>query len=272
MNDILSQFEISHVRSDGRYMARCPAHEDNTPSLEIWIRPDKTLIKCFAGCKIDDILRRAGLRMRDLYPNSSTGRKDEKSEIYRYRYEDGSIAYESIRLTSSEGSKRFVQRQPDPKGNGWTYSLDGRRRVLYQLPALLKRIKDKDYRPVFIVEGEKKVESLLELGFPATCGVGGCNADWLDSYSQTLSGCEVCLCPDNDEPGYRFMMRVFGSLAYWDTVGIRWWDCPIQEKGADIYDFINSFGPTERDRLVAGAELLKQVSKLPVWRCNRDQG
>lgn len=31
-----------------QYMARCPAHNDNKPSLSIRDEPDRTLIYCFA--------------------------------------------------------------------------------------------------------------------------------------------------------------------------------------------------------------------------------
>ena len=46
---------------------RCPAHEDNSPSLSV-NRGDKgVVIKCQAGCDTKDVLDRLGLTMNDLF-------------------------------------------------------------------------------------------------------------------------------------------------------------------------------------------------------------
>jgi hypothetical protein len=52
----------------GRWMARCPAHEDKSPSLSIREMEDgRVLINCFAGCGACDVLDAIGLRMSDLF-------------------------------------------------------------------------------------------------------------------------------------------------------------------------------------------------------------
>lgn len=49
-------------RQGKRYIAKCPAHEDRSPSLMISERDDgSTGIHCFAGCQPDDILAAVGL-------------------------------------------------------------------------------------------------------------------------------------------------------------------------------------------------------------------
>lgn len=53
-----------------QYMARCPAHNDRTPSLSIREETDKTLLFCHAGCLIKDILGAMGLKMSDLYKSN----------------------------------------------------------------------------------------------------------------------------------------------------------------------------------------------------------
>ncbi|MBQ3414094.1 MAG: hypothetical protein IJH39_01830 [Clostridia bacterium] len=52
-----------------QYMARCPAHNDNRPSLSLRDLKDKTLINCFAGCEAKDIMNAIGLELKDLYKN-----------------------------------------------------------------------------------------------------------------------------------------------------------------------------------------------------------
>lgn len=52
----------------GRWMARCPAHRDRSPSLSIREgEAGRTLLHCFAGCRLGAILEAAGLRMADLF-------------------------------------------------------------------------------------------------------------------------------------------------------------------------------------------------------------
>ena len=57
---------------NGRYQARCPAHDDKTPSLSITETANGTiLIKCFSGCTVDEIVGSIGLELKDLFPESS---------------------------------------------------------------------------------------------------------------------------------------------------------------------------------------------------------
>ncbi|MDQ6849552.1 MAG: virulence-associated protein E, partial [Actinomycetota bacterium] len=44
-------------RGAGRQrMARCPAHQDGTPSLSITAGSDRVLLRCHGGCDTDDVL------------------------------------------------------------------------------------------------------------------------------------------------------------------------------------------------------------------------
>jgi hypothetical protein len=53
----------------GRWLARCPAHEDRSPSLSIRELDDgRLLIHDFGGCATSDVLASLGLDLQDLYP------------------------------------------------------------------------------------------------------------------------------------------------------------------------------------------------------------
>lgn len=57
----------------GRWIAKCPAHEDRSPSLTIRFEDDgRILVHCFAGCSADDIMGAVGLEMTDLFPEPLT--------------------------------------------------------------------------------------------------------------------------------------------------------------------------------------------------------
>lgn len=53
----------------GCWSARCPAHEDSSPSLSIRAGSDgRVLLHCFAGCSLAEILAKLKLSRRDLFP------------------------------------------------------------------------------------------------------------------------------------------------------------------------------------------------------------
>jgi hypothetical protein len=58
------------------WMARCPAHEDRTPSLSVREAIDgKVLLTCHAGCSLDRIVAALGLTIADLFPNTHGARR-----------------------------------------------------------------------------------------------------------------------------------------------------------------------------------------------------
>lgn len=62
---------LQGVRSTGpgRWLSRCPAHEDRSPSLSVRETDDgRVLIHDFAGCDASDVLAAVGLTLSDLFP------------------------------------------------------------------------------------------------------------------------------------------------------------------------------------------------------------
>ncbi|OAI14217.1 hypothetical protein A1507_15555 [Methylomonas koyamae] len=75
-NNIESKLSLFLNRLDGvktngsnRWLAKCPAHPDRSPSLAIRLADDRILIHCFAGCSVDAVLSAVGLDMADLFPD-----------------------------------------------------------------------------------------------------------------------------------------------------------------------------------------------------------
>ena len=66
---VLDRLDRVRQTSPDRWMARCPAHEDRTPSLSIRELDDgRVLLYDLGGCGTDDVLAALGLTMADLYP------------------------------------------------------------------------------------------------------------------------------------------------------------------------------------------------------------
>jgi len=66
---LLSRLDGAHSTGRGRWVARCPAHEDSSPSLSIAEGDNgRVLVHCFAGCGAAEIVDAVGLDLRDLFP------------------------------------------------------------------------------------------------------------------------------------------------------------------------------------------------------------
>lgn len=68
-NVLLSKLDGVKRTGPGRWLAKCPAHEDRRASLGIREGDEgKTLVHCFAGCTVHEVVAAAGLEISDLFP------------------------------------------------------------------------------------------------------------------------------------------------------------------------------------------------------------
>jgi hypothetical protein len=132
---------------------------------------------------------------------------------YDYTDEAGKLLYQVVRYEP----KDFKQRRPDGYG-GWIWR-KGERQVLYRLPEVLEA------PIVFVVEGERDVESLREHGFAATTNAGGAAAPWLPEFTAALRGRDVILVPDNDQPGWQRVAIIARALLH-NVARLRVFDLP----------------------------------------------
>lgn len=116
---------------------------------------------------------------------------------YTYTDEDGNAVYfvdryekQQDQLREGENRKEFVQRSPTAE------NLDGVKRVLYNLPAVIKA------QEVYLVEGEKDAETMRRMNLVATTNSGGAKY-WQDDFDTVFAGKDVVIIADNDESGER---------------------------------------------------------------------
>jgi len=120
-------------RSGSCWMAKCPAHDDNNPSLSIREVDGKVLLHCHAGCTQGDVID--ALKVRGLWQTERT-ENPRMVATYDYTDEHGNLLYQVVRYQP----KDFKQRRPDgrPDGRGdWTWKKSARQ-VLYHLPEVLE--------------------------------------------------------------------------------------------------------------------------------------
>ena len=68
-DDLLSRLEGVRRTGEGRWIAKCPAHQDRSPSLSIRELDDgRILLHDFASCSTDEILGAVGLNFDALFP------------------------------------------------------------------------------------------------------------------------------------------------------------------------------------------------------------
>ena len=181
------------------WIAKCPAHEDNAPSLRIDEGDGKVVLYCHAGCETRDVLTALGLQMTDLFdPEPTTARTIDKT--YDYTDEHGQLLFQVIRYFP----KSFGQRRPLPDAQ-WAYNLDGVDRVPYRLPELLAATD------VVVVEGEKDADRLAALGLTATTSSSGAGK-WRHEFGTYFGGKSVVIIPDNDDAGKKHAEEIRVSL------------------------------------------------------------
>jgi hypothetical protein len=169
--------------------------------------------------------------MASLFPpQKRTKEKLDLVKTYNYNDVDGTLLFQKLRYVDGAGKKTFRQRKPDGRG-GWEYSLGDTPKVLYNLPAVVKAVAD-GY-PIWVVEGEKDADTLIELGIIATTMPGGAGK-WLDIHTAVLAGAEVEIIADNDEPGIAHAKLVFEELTKAGCSANIW----ATPKGKDVSEYL----------------------------------
>ena len=70
--ELLSRLAGVRSRSTGKHSARCPSHQDRSPSLSISEGERGLLVKCWAGCTLDEITAALGIEIKDLFFDTTT--------------------------------------------------------------------------------------------------------------------------------------------------------------------------------------------------------
>lgn len=232
---------LTSVRQTGSgWQAKCPCrNDDNNPSLSIAEGSDgRVLVTCHrgGGCDVNQICTAVGLKVQDLMPpkQERSERKEKLTfvEAYDFTDENGHLLFQKIRYVNQDGVKTFRQRKPDQNGE-WIYSLGETPKVLYNLPAVLDARKNG--QPIWVVEGEKDANTLIEMGLCATTMPGGAGK-WLDIHTETLTGALVEIVADNDAPGKQHAQNVLDELVKAGCDAQIW----ISPQAKDITDHLKS--------------------------------
>lgn len=88
VDDLLAR--LDGVRRSGRgWVAPCPAHDDRHPSLSVCEGERAILLRCWAGCSVDEIMAVLGIEVRNLfYDTDQSGQRTRRPAQPRSRRYD----------------------------------------------------------------------------------------------------------------------------------------------------------------------------------------
>jgi hypothetical protein len=164
---LLASLEESTMARGGRREGHetrflCPAHDDQHPSAR-WNREKAVWLcdACGAGGGALDLAERLGVELPAVRPRLV------HETVYAVRDAAGRVVAEHVRVDLANGTKRMFWRRDGKKGLG------GMRTA--ELPLYgAERVAGFDAsRPLFVAEGEKAAEGLLEIGAQAVGTVTG---------------------------------------------------------------------------------------------------
>lgn len=228
--EVLDHFPGKKIRAGNNAVnATCPCHADRKQSLTITDAGERILLHCQAGCKTEEILQAVSLTWSDIGPSKEKrtsynwrermeygqaqihGEGTHIQAVYDYKDEEGRYLFSKIRIEGGDiDGKTFLLARVDYRADTYEKNLGGVKATLYNLPDLLRSIRE-GY-PVYIVEGEKDVETMRKvLHYTATTagGVGG----WKKEYARFFRGATVTILPDNDAPGEKLAKEIYKDLA-----------------------------------------------------------
>ena len=201
----------------------------------------------------EDIGRLTNTWIYELPPPSPDTAPGRSMRVLRFE-RDGKKTYRQS--TAAPGGKWINRR---PQDADW---------VIFKWPELARDAPTAE--AVLIVEGERDVDTLTDIGLLATCNPGG-GEKWAVGHSKTLlktAPKAVVLIPDSDLPGMRHVWKTAGSLleAGLEPVSIALLDYPVPVKhGKDISNYLAGIAGAA-DKRAAVAALIAAAIPAATWR------
>ncbi len=224
--------------SGNGWKARCPAQDDETPSLSLSDGENgRVLLHCYAGCSQSEVI--AGLVALGLWPNGTLSKRPTEKrpiipvpadappmsfvhpkhgrppQVWPYHTADGGLAGYLARFDFVEDGVLRKDCLPitycdlGDGDRGWRAKGIPEPRPLYLLPQLLAR----GDAPVLVVEGEKAADAAQRLfaEYAVTTAMHGAKSPAKTDWSP-MNNRAVTIWPDHDQPGADFA-RLVAELA-----------------------------------------------------------
>ena len=270
---ILSRLKGVKKVGENSYRAYSPLRDEKEPSLYITKKDNGyILMNDQGGGDTKATLTKIGLTMRILFPDGGSSGSEPKGSdperkvaaIYQYLDKNGELVAEKVRYTN----KTFFWRSKKPDGS---YDYHKPENVPLYNGMVLEKAE-----AVFLVEGEKDVDTLTKHGLPAVSLPNG--AHWENEYAAYFSDKVIIILPDNDGAGRGYAKAALKALKPTNyNTGImqlnNWWP-EIPEKG-DVSDYIAAKGEEAVAKLKETLDVVTRnrkpapaVKAVPVAQCS----
>ncbi len=224
----------------------CPFHDDKTASLSI--NPTSGVYKCHACSakgsifdlfgkihnldfkgSITALTERAGLS-----PGKGNTGTVKPRETDRHDYHDaaGNLVYQRVRFEPGDNGRSKKYMPFDPATGQWKRPGEP---LLYHLPDVISATT------VFIAEGERKADVLKSWELVGTCFDSGADSTITPAMIGALTGKEIIILPDNDEPGRKYRDKIIKAIQG-KVKSIKVIELPGLAVKGDIVDWIKTPG------------------------------
>ncbi|MCX4578144.1 hypothetical protein OHB41_34140 [Streptomyces sp. NBC_01571] len=227
--DRVRDLGLQHRYSGGALRVQGVCHDGDSPDTVAVRRGNNggVVIHCHKCDGNADFLTAIGWTEADLFDEPLDRSRDRPADDtwipcqdrghkrvaqYVYRNENKAVVHGVTRCDH----KCFAQWRPDDttrSGRRWSLNdKEGNRLVPlipYRLPELLVA-KEAD-RVIWIAEGEKDVQALVDHGLAATCNAAGAGK-WTADHAAYLEGADVTIVADRDEQGEKHARAVVETL------------------------------------------------------------
>lgn len=202
--EILALLENVKEVSNNEWCANCPACNDTKRHLYIHQQPNMTLLDCKKGCTWDSIMNALNIEKKEIYIQKPKERW-ETLRTHEYTSKDGNKIARKTIYRKSNGSKTAIWHRYE--GNTLVKGLNGLKMPLYHIGNLTDKSK-----PIFLVEGEKDVETLESMEFISTTSPNGAGSHWKKEFNNDLKGFDIIILADNDEIGLKYATEIANNI------------------------------------------------------------
>lgn len=246
------------VRKEGdHYKAKCPVCQK---AGHLYITPSGDTIKVYCqkcGAKAKQIADAIGISLAELLHGEDVKKPLPTNQVHTeqrehiYRNADGSVFGKKTIKKDGTGKKSCYWELYT--ANGWRKGLQRQTAPIYGADKLAAQPD----AGMFVAEGEKDVDTLVSLDYPAVSLPNGASQKtWPAEYTAAFTGRDVVIITDNDDPGTEYgqfvaehINSVAASIKIVPAKAI-WPD--VQQKG-DITDIVEALGADEALNRLQGA-------------------
>lgn len=220
------------------WSARCPAHDDAINSLSVSEGEDrKALLRCHAGCTVEQIVANLGISMRSLFIQKERGKvkaaKKNHVGLTLTEYAAakrlpidflGSLELSEISLGGPAIRVPYFDQDHNVVATRFRLSLKGANRFRWKkgdapIAYGLWRLKDaREAGQVSIVEGESDAHTLWLHGVPAL-GLPGANS-WKEEWAPHLEGIDTIYVVSEPDKGGEAVLKSFAASSIRDRVRV----------------------------------------------------